>query len=116
MIIIISLSIGLALIFIIVWIIGWSVHITMNNSTSYDAIGWGNFHQFVSQFNKYNKWKYDSQFNSFFGEGQEWDSYKIHADIIKFNNCCMNLYPIDYLRYHIWLHNQKKKYCPMIKW
>lgn len=101
--------------FLMTWFVNWSTHLSMNKD-EYCDYGWGNFKQFILQFNTYNKWQYNKYYNSFFGIDNERNSYEIHADIIKFNNMCMNLYPWSYLRFCLWLHHQSKIYKQKIKW
>ena len=44
----------------------------------------------------------------------------LHADIVRFNEGCMILYPFDYILYEIWKHQYTKRRClyknPKINW
>ena len=80
--------------------------------------GYGTFKDFIREFNKYNNWKIESYNNwkiesykgSFFGKGDDWERYYIHAGIIIFDGKTMILYPISYFKFKIW---SKKKWKEM---
>lgn len=91
------------------WGIAWSVHISMTKSDN-DINGWGNFNSFFKEYKKYDKWKIKKRWKySFFGEES---NYKIHADIIKFNNCGMLLDPISFIQFKIWSREEWMKLNP----
>lgn len=66
------------------------------------SYGYGMFKDFIREFNKYNNWTVESYKGSFFGEGDDWERYYIHASIIKFDGQVMILYPISYFKFEIW--------------
>lgn len=93
---------------IVVLFISWDTHIEMNKKEHlpYDFV---TFDRFIEEFNKYKDnvdLKYDKIFNSWFLEKSERTVY-IHADIIIFNNKCMILYPISFLRFKLWEYKNK---------
>lgn len=97
----------------------WNIHISQNKHQR-KPYGWGNYKQFVREFEKYDGWVADSHWRkSFFPEKySNYEKYYIHADIIIFDGKCMNLYPLSYYRVQMYL---KKKWIEMsgikkIKW
>lgn len=104
----------------------WASHISMNKDRN-KPYGWGNYNQFVEEFNKYKNWTIQTPFsNSFFGEiitsayRTKDTRYYIHAGIVIFDDKCMNLYPLSYFRAKRFLKKEyeKKLYSnrTKIKW
>ena len=89
----------------------WEIHISMNVNSGkpYD---WCTFNTFMREFNKY---KDDSRLESknyfkdsiFLYDGFRHVVY-LHASIIEFDEKCMILYPLSYIRYCIWKYNFTK--------
>lgn len=94
------------------WGINWSVHIVMvkDHCNNY---GWGNFKQFKENFYKYDLKNDRGWKDSFFNYN---NNSECHADIIEFNGNGMILYPIDYLRYKLFIINISKKRHKKIVW
>lgn len=97
---------------IILWLICWSVHISMNKE-ALRPCKWGNFKKFKKCFYDYgkNKWYTDAWAGSFFAiNDKDYYKYYIHADIIKFNGECMLLPPISYLCFKFWSYKEWHKW------
>ena len=97
---------------LIAWIIDWSVHISMikDEDKPYD---WCTFRTFKKEFDKYknNPQLHIEKFSdySIFVKGMNLNYIVyLHANIIKFNDKCMILYPFSWLRYRIWKRNFAK--------
>ncbi len=97
---------------LIVWMVDWSVHISMNKDETkpYD---WCTFKTFKKEFDKHinnpklyiEKW---SDYSIFvYGTGLSRIVY-LHANIIQFDDKRMILYPCSWLRYRIWKRNFAK--------
>ncbi len=101
---------------ITIFLVFYSTHISMNKNREY-IYGYANFKTFLKEFNKKTwireaRWPY-----SYFTK--EYDSNKIHASIIQFDNKGMILYPLSYIRFSIWNYlNRYKKSNTMniVKW
>lgn len=51
-----------------------------------EVYGYGTFDDFLREFNKFKNWERDSNFpKSYFGKGDDYYRYKIHANIIMFD-------------------------------
>ena len=93
------------------FIFSWSVHISRNKDTGrpYD---WCTFDTFIKEFNKYiNNPNLEIRANSIFlyKSYLECDVY-LHASIIKFDEKCMILYPLSWIKYCIWKNSFTKYY------
>lgn len=103
----------LFIVFTIIFMVEWKVHIDMNKETN-SPYDWCTFKTFIKEFNKY---KDHPDLNSEYFEDSLFLDNKdggyavyLHADIIKFNGKCMILYPHSYLMYRIWKYNFTKKH------
>lgn len=94
---------------IAIFLIGYLTHISMCKDQDL-PYGYGTFKDFIREFNKYNNWIIKSYEGSFFSEGDDWEKYCIHADIIMFDGKIMILYPISYFKFKVW---SKKKWKQM---
>lgn len=99
-------------VFLLAFISSWLTHIDMNKGENkpYD---WCTFSTFKKEFDKYkdNPKLEKAAFTGesiFLRENLHYIVY-LHADIVKFDEKCMILYPHSYLAYHIWKHNFNKK-------
>lgn len=91
------------------WIIDWGVHIFMVKG-EYKPYDWCDFKTFKKEFDKYknNPQLHIEKFSDFsiFVKGMNLNYIVyLHANIIKFNDKCMILYPFSWLRYRIWKRN-----------
>ena len=110
-VLIITIMSALALGILMMELIGWSVHISMTRNNS-EKHSWGNFDDFLKMVKK-GKWEereetihYDSLFAK---DMEDYNNWKLHADIIIFNGRGMILRFIPYIRYTIWKYNLAKK-------
>jgi len=88
--------------FLFIWFPNWSSHIMMVKKTTNRHIV-GSFKTFLNEFNKYDKWTRDDKWKySYFGVDENWESYRIHANIIAFGGTGLILYPHSYIRFRIW--------------
>lgn len=79
----------------------------------------GSFSDFITEYNSYSFWQRKQDFRlSHFGSGYQLNKYKIHADIITFNNVGIILTFLGYCRYCICVQKNKlkKEKEPMQKW
>lgn len=91
--------------FLILWIISWCVHRSMNidDNKPYDYV---RFKTFVREFDKYRD---DPELvlyhnnNSIFLDKNRQEILYLHADIVRINGKCMIFYPLDYIKYKIWM-------------
>lgn len=99
-------------VFLVIWMVEWGVHVSMNKDEKlpYDFV---TFKTFMKEFEKYKndprlqKYKYGGK--SIFLEGVEGNIVYLHASIVKFNGQCMIFYPIDYIKYCLWMKKFNKK-------
>lgn len=85
----------------------WSTHIYMNKGENlpYD---WCGFKTFIKEFNKYKnhpELKINNTSILLYDKREYKSIVYLHADIIKFDDRCMILYPLSYMLYHIWKYN-----------
>ena len=117
--VIIGLLISIAIICFVIIMISWTIHVSMikDERSPYD---WCTFKTFIKEFNKYKdhpQLEIDSRFWSINGasiflyEGVCEHIVFLHADIIKFNENCMLLYPWSWARYCFW----KRDFTKVIK-
>lgn len=102
----IFVSLFVAIAMLTAWMIDWSVHISMNKyeNKPYD---WCTFKTFKKEFDKHKnnpKLKIEKFGDySIFIYGSCLNSILyLHANIIRFDDKCMILYPCSWLRYRIW--------------
>lgn len=101
------IGVFVAIVGFIMFMTNWTVHISMNKGQGkpYD---WCTFKTFIKEFDKYkNNPKLYTQHlrdeTSIFLDGENSESIVyLHADIIRFNEKCMILYPHSWLQYCIW--------------
>ena len=109
----IILYVVLAIIFILMlcfWV-SYSTHIDMNKQEKlpYDYV---TLNTFIREFNKYkddpdlqkNEWNN----KSIFLRKNDKDILYLHADIVRINEKCMIFYPIDWIKYCIWMRQFQK--------
>ena len=109
----IILYIMLAIIFVLMlcfWV-SYSTHIYMNKKEKqpYDYV---TLNTFIREFNKYkddpdlqkNEWNN----KSIFLRKNDKDILHLHADIVRINGKCMIFYPIDWIKYCIWMRQFQK--------
>ena len=90
----------------------WSIHVNMNKEEKlpYDFV---TFKTFLNEFKKYKddpdleKYKYNEK-SIFLMKDEKYLVY-LHANIVKFNDKCMIFYPIDYIKYCLWMKKFNKK-------
>ena len=102
------MGIMIALILFVGLLIMYVTHISMviDEKKPYDYVS---FKTFLRVFNEYNQ-KYRliySDFGSIVNSGSQTIVY-IHADIIRFENKCMILYPLSYVIFKVWKYNKCK--------
>lgn len=104
----------LALALILFFYLGcyWSTHVDMNldEHLPYDFV---TFKTFMKEFEKYkddpNLQKYEWNGKSIFLRGVGEYIVYLHANIVKFNGKCMIFYPLDYIKYCLWMKKFNKK-------
>ena len=109
----IILYVMLAIVFVLMlcfWV-SYSTHIYMNKKEQrpYDYV---TLNTFVREFNKYkddpdlqkNEWNN----KSIFLRKNDEDILYLHADIVRINGKCMIFYPIDWIKYCIWMRQFQK--------
>lgn len=94
----------------IILLIPWQVHREMVVEST-PSFGNGDFDTFIREFYKYDKWRFDDRWGgSYFGEhGINGIGYKIHADIIMFENKGMILDMLSFYKYKKWLKATMKR-------
>ena len=100
---------GIVLFILFVWFFTWMSHVSVNTSIQKQYY-FVNFNTFLKEFNEY---KDDP--NLFYGWKNSSISLErngkhvvyIRADVVEINEKCMIFYPIDFLKYKIWI---KKNY------
>lgn len=107
--ILLVILVGAFLAGLIILFIDYDTHIEMNKKEHlpYDFVI---FDRFIEEFNKYKDnvdLEYNKLYNSWFLERPKRIVY-IHAGIIIFNNKCMILYPISFLRFKLWEYKNKR--------
>lgn len=108
---IIEILVTLALIWF-VYLGYWAIHVSMNKDEKlpYDFV---TFKTFLKEFEKYKddtdlqKYEHDGK-SIFLMRDREYIVY-LHANIVKFNGKCMIFYPIDYIKYCLWMKKFNKK-------
>lgn len=110
---VIALAVGL-----IVFFIDWVTHIHMVKG-EYRPYDWCTFKTFMKEFDKYKNHRglYTEKYGDmsiFVEDGWKLIVY-LHANIIKFNDKCMILYPHSWLRYRIWKRNFTKVDKPVYR-
>lgn len=111
---IIEILILLALIWF-VYLGFWSIHVNMNKDEKlpYDFV---TFKTFMKEFEKYKddprlqKYEWNGNKKSIFLEGVKGNVVYLHANIVKFNEKCMIFYPLDYIKYCLWMKKFHKKH------
>ena len=107
--------IGILFAFILVLFIffsNWLIHVSMNKDEKlpYDFV---TFKTFLNEFEKYkddpNLQKYECNEKSIFLMKDKKYLVYLHANIVKFNDKCMIFYPIDYIKYCLWMKKFNKK-------
>jgi hypothetical protein len=93
-------------VFIVFSCVFWTTHIGMVKE-NVNEYGYANFKTFLNEFNKYDWVRQDHWEYSYFGTGDEYNKYYIHADIIKFNGKGMILYPHSYIQFKIWSYKNR---------
>ena len=102
-------------IFGLIFIAPWQVHSEMVKSST-DTYGYADFNAFIREFHKYHNWDYDPKYRSYFGIGEEYKAYKIHADIIMFEEKGMILDFASFYKMKKWMKAQHNIYIhPVIK-
>lgn len=91
--------------------ISWLTHVSMNKDQHkpYDFV---NFNTFLREFDKYKndpdlEFGWDNK--SIFLRKKRAEVLYIHADVIKINGKCMIFYPLDFIKYKIWIRKFRKK-------
>lgn len=100
--IIISLSIILVLP-LVVWLMLWLIHRGMNidECKPYDYV---NFKTFIREFEKYkNDPNLTCNCRSIFLSKDDMEILFLCADVVRIDNKCMIFYPLDYIKYKIWI-------------
>lgn len=100
----------------VAWMIDWSVHISMNKGENkpYD---WCTFKTFKREFDKHKnnpKLKIENfgDYSIFIYGSYLSRIVYLHANIIRFDDRCMILYPCSWLRYRIWKRSFAKSRIP----
>ena len=99
---------------ILMFLVSYSVH---RSQVLDEGVGWGygNFEDFIREFNK-RQWEKDGTYKkSFFGVGDRHGLDHIHASIIKFDGKGMILDPISYLFFKIWEHQNRRSKALFVK-
>ena len=95
-----------------IWLyVEWGVHIDMNKDEKlpYDYV---NFETFIKEFEKYQddpRLDFSRPGSIFLRTSYFNDILYLHADIVRIDNKCMIFYPIDYLKYKIWMKKIHKE-------
>ena len=95
------LFLSLTMLFVVFTGCFWLVHLSMIMDDNSEW-GWGNFTQFLREFNKVDWERDERNKKSFFGKNNHSGNY-IHASIIKFSGKCMALDYFSYLIFECFL-------------
>jgi len=114
MILLTLLLLSLIGVFIIITLIGWTVHLEMTKE-DVSEYGYGNYSDFKKEFNK-KEWTRNKMYpKSFFNDIGFLDNH-IHARIIKFDNKGMCLTYFAYLRFIYFEEKNKISGKNTVKW